>query len=345
MKTRAAAPVLASLLAGCAITPSSVEVADTYFQFGGAVDVLFVVDDSNSMGEVQAALGASAATLFTGLTAEGVDWQIGVTTTDMEEPERRGRLAAPILTPQDASPAAVFAQTVQVGVDGSQLERGLAAAWAAVSPPLSTHDNAGLIRPSARLVIVVISDEDDCSDEGQLPSFLPSDCASFPGRLVATTEYAARLRDLKEDPHAVTVHAIVETGPTEEFEGCGGNNTGSRYVELARGLGGLVREICAEPTGLYDDLVDQLAGRREAFPLSRTPDPRSISVTMAENVAPPEDGGQTTGPLGGAVISEDLTHQQGWSYDAASNSLRLWGPVIPPLGSALQIRYSVATDG
>ncbi len=345
MQTRAVAPFLAGLLAGCSVNPASLDVADTYFQLGGAVDVLFVVDDSNSMGETQAALAANAGLLFVGLTAEGVDWQIGVVTTDMDDPARRGRLVAPILTPADANPAASFAATVQVGTEGSQLERGLASAWSAITPPLTTHDNAGFIRPSARLTVVVVSDEDDCSDEGQLPTFQPSDCVSFPDRLVPASTYAARLRGLKDDPNAVAVHAVVETGTTAEFEGCGGNNNGSRYIELARGLGGLVREICGDPAALYDDLVEQLAGRRDAFPLSRTPDPLSISVTMAENVAPPEAGDPPPGALTGQSILEDLTHENGWSYDAASNSVRIWGSVVPPLGSAVQIRYSVATGG
>ncbi len=344
MQTRAAASLLAGLLAGCTINPSSLEVADTYFQSGGAVDVLFVIDNSNSMGETQAALAANAATLFGGLTVEGVDWQIGVTTTDMEDPERRGRLIGPLLTPQDANPAAVFAQTIQAGTEGSQLERGLASAWAAVTPPIATQENTGLLRLAARLAVVVVSDEDDCSDEGQLPTFQPSDCVSFPDRLVATTEYAERLRGLKDDPTDVNVHAVVETGLTDEFEGCGGNNIGSRYVELARLMGGMVGEICADVPGLYEDMVDQLAGRRESFPLSRTPDPLSITVVTAENVPPPADGAEA-GALDGATVPEDLTRQEGWTYEPEFNTVRIWGSVVPPLGSAVQIRYTVATSG
>lgn len=344
MQTRVAVPLLALFLGGCPVAPSSLEVADTYFQTGGAVDVLFVIDDSNSMGTIQTNLAGSADTLFNGLAAEGLDWQLGVVTTDMDDAEHRGRLLGPIVTPQAAAPAADFAAQIQAGIEGSQLERGLDAAWSAVTPPLASHDNLGLVRLTARLAVVVISDEDDCSDEGALPTFQSSDCVSFPDRLVSTLEYAERFRSLKDDPSASMVHAVVETGFTDEYEGCGGNNVGSRYVELARRLGGMVRPHCADTPTLYEDLVEQLAGRRDAFPLSRTPDPLSITVTMAENVAPPEQGG-VVGPLDGQVIPEDLTRANGWTYDEASNTVRIWGTVVPPLGSAVQIRYAVATEG
>lgn len=345
MQTRVAASLLTVLLAGCTGTPSSLEIADNWYQASGAVDVVFVIDDSNSMEAVQSTLATGASLMFDDLAARGLDWQIGVVTTDMDDADHRGRLVGPILTPQDATPAASFAQQIQAGTEGSQLERGLDAAWSAVTAPLTSHDNAGLVRLTSRLAVVVVSDEDDCSDEGALPTFQASDCVSFPDRLVPTTEYVARFRSLKEDPHGVMVHSLVETGLTDEWEGCGGNNVGSRYVEVARDLGGLVRPLCSDAPALYADLVEQFAGRREAFPLSRTPDPLSISVTMAENVAPPEAGWDPAGPIDGVTIPEDLTRANGWTYDAASNTVRIWGSVVPPLGAAVQIRYLVATEG
>ena len=66
---------------------------------------------------------------------------------------------------------------------------------------------------------------------------------------------------------------------------------------------------------------------------------------MAENVAPPEAGWDPAGPIDGVTIPEDLTRANGWTYDAASNTVRIWGSVVPPLGAAVQIRYLVATEG
>ena len=51
-----------------------------------AVDVLFVVDNSDTMGEEQARLAASIAVLIDRLDDEGVDYRIGVTTTDHGNP-------------------------------------------------------------------------------------------------------------------------------------------------------------------------------------------------------------------------------------------------------------------
>jgi hypothetical protein len=340
--------------AGCTLDPSAVAVADTYFQGPiPEVDVVFVVDDSNSMGALQSALAAGAPAFFADLVAANVDYRIGVVTTDLEDPDRRGRLVAPVIEAGVGNGAAAFAAAVQPGIEGSQLERGLGAAWAAVTPPLATHENEGLRRENARLAVVIVSDEDDCSDDGALSSSDPSACATFAGELVPVQEYAARLRSQVSSPEMVAVHALVETGVSGAFDGCGGLNVGTRYVRLARLLGGLVVPHCADMGTTLGELALQLAGRRTSFPLSRTPDPLTITVTVAADAAPIGDdddsaGGNELDPgdqLVGTQIPEDPTRVNGWTYDGESNTVTIWGEGLPGLGGATQIRYQVATSG
>lgn len=57
------------------------------------VDLLIVIDDSGSMVEEQDHLARSFDALLARFVEADVDWRIGVTTTDVEEPDRRGRLA------------------------------------------------------------------------------------------------------------------------------------------------------------------------------------------------------------------------------------------------------------
>ncbi len=57
-----------------------------------------------------------------------------------------------------------FTENVYVGACGSGKEQGLRAAQLALSEPLLSGANAGFLRSGARLVLVIVSDDDDCSD-------------------------------------------------------------------------------------------------------------------------------------------------------------------------------------
>jgi hypothetical protein len=60
--------------------------------------------------------------------------------------------------------------TVLVGTSGCGLERGLAAVQAALSPGLlgSPAANGGFLRPEAQLAVIVVSDEEDCGQPGEV---------------------------------------------------------------------------------------------------------------------------------------------------------------------------------
>lgn len=320
------------LLVACPVGVPSEHVEDLWSPAPGPVDVLWVVDDSGSMEAAQQALGAAFPSLLAPLTADAVDWQMAVVTTDMSDPARRGRLVdgngGLVLGPDTGNLAGLFAQRVQVGIEGSDMERGLEAAWSAVTPPLSTHDNAGFLRAEASLAVIVVSDEDDCSDEGGFVEASPAACVANPQQLVTTSEYLNRYTELKD---GVTFHALVETGVTAEFEGCGGNNPGSRYVAMARATAGHVAPLCGEFDLHLGALGEQLAGLKRAVVLSRTPDPATLDVVLLA-----AEGGSA-----GATIPEDPTRTEGWTLDVASNTIRFWGTAVPAFGETVRIRYRV----
>ena len=87
--------LLALLGASCTIDSSTLDVADTYFQGPNErVDLVFVVDDSNSMEPIQTALATQAPAFLTALEATGSDYRAGVVTTDMNDPNLRYALEA-----------------------------------------------------------------------------------------------------------------------------------------------------------------------------------------------------------------------------------------------------------
>jgi hypothetical protein len=144
----------------------------------GAVktDILFVIDDSGSMSEEQANLRANLADFIQELKASPIanDFQVGVTTTSVSASTsttpvgEHGALMGPVLSGASGTLVADFdAQVALVGTGGSGKEQSFAAMRFALSSPLldAGGANEGLLRPGARLAVIFLSDEDDCSDQ------------------------------------------------------------------------------------------------------------------------------------------------------------------------------------
>lgn len=158
------------------------------------VDYLFVVDNSTSMADKQYALGQSVSNLIEGVetslqTVDSV--HIGVITTDAYRynAEGCGQLGGLIthtgghnsseqqcgpfaeghnyMTEQDDLTEALACTTL-VGTTGSNDERPLFAAGAAVGPALSEPGacNEGFLRPDALLVVVFLTNEDAFAGTG-----------------------------------------------------------------------------------------------------------------------------------------------------------------------------------
>mgnify|MGYP007062923950 CR=1 FL=1 len=48
---------------------------------------------------------------------------------------------------------------------------------------------------------------------------------------------------------------------------------------------------------------------------------------------------------GTQTLREDPTRAAGWTWDEASNSVRLWAGAVAAVGTEVAIRYVVATEG
>ncbi|MBI3183837.1 MAG: hypothetical protein HYZ28_16995 [Myxococcales bacterium] len=172
------------------------------------VDILWVVDSSGSMAPKQARLAAN----FNGFISQlvnakpPIDFHIAVTPTDTDDPATRGALRKWIVgpttsdfiacTPQPdgtsrcntnqgadggtSEAVTAFQQMATVGTAGSAQERGLLAAYLALTNPnnLSKPGAERFIRPEAALYVVVVSDEDDSSCH---PLVTQSICTADPG--------------------------------------------------------------------------------------------------------------------------------------------------------------------
>lgn len=166
-----------------------------------ATDILFVVDNSSSMSQEQAKVVAQLSAFLDSLANAPVqnDFQVAVVSTAVtmyaatgcaggasvvEATEEAGRLQLgkdlagavradsqrKLLRYDDPALLEQFGLLIGQGTAGLGQEMGFEAMRRALSEPLSSlpldgapPGNAGFLRPGSRVLVVVVTDEDDCS--------------------------------------------------------------------------------------------------------------------------------------------------------------------------------------
>jgi hypothetical protein len=293
----AAALVLATLalLPRCAcdtVPADALERCEASQVVPGAVatDILFVIDDSGSMSQEQATLQAGLDAFIQTLASSPVanDFQVGVTTTSVADFDGTANPNAGVLVPPGIMPSsspslvADFQSAVVVGTGGFGREQGFEAARQAIEKSGPGGANEGFIRPGARLAVIVLSDEDDCS--GPTDASIPDSAgcrtakASTSSSLLSVDAMAAYLGgNLVGERRDVVVAAVVGVAPGTLVPSCGpaycSDNTcstamdaGERYVQLLAAVGAARTRLAS----ICDATFDQaLAGFADAI-MSKT---------------------------------------------------------------------------
>lgn len=289
------------------------------------VDVLWVVDNSGSMGWVQNELASNFSSFIDLAILLGVHFHVGVIATEVNDPESGvgdpprdvlpGVLVqAPgrprIITPDTVDPEAAFADNVQVGTCCSdEQEAGLQASWMALSPPL-LHDpeaNGGFLREDAKLYVIYVSDEEDQSA----------------GPVAFFVDYFLTLKGSAE---LATLSAICGDSP----DGCGGNQVlaeaGDRYVAAMEQTEGTFQSICQDDwSGLMEAIGDHAFAPVRQYVLSRPAAQGTISVTL--------DGSMV--PEASAPYAPD-----GWTWVPGANAIWFGDYHLPGVGSNIQVDYT-----
>ncbi len=282
------------------------------------VDILFVVDNSGSMGDEQATLSAG----FDGFIAQAQVWnvkyQIGVVSTDLND---EGRLLGAMPWVDNAS-TSVFADSVLLGTEGSGDERGLQTAWLALQPDMLVDygipcinnaecnaqfansqcvkgicggPNRGFVREEALLAIIWVSDEQDHA------------C------MTPVIDFVDYFKTLKGNN--VKGYAIVGNpkSPADPIGGCGGGGNacdpcdecsfggnpfggpgqgaeaGTRYAEAADALGGFWSSICdfgaegVDQPSLLEEIGKDAFKPLDTFELSEPAVPDSVQVFVDDD--------------------------------------------------------------
>lgn len=293
------------------------------------IDILYVVDNSNSMRNEQEALAGGFEAFISEINDTNTDFQIGVITTsfDYANPDRGKLIGTPQIITKTGDYVKLFEERALVGLDGSGKERGLEAAEYALSPLMTgTGPNAGFLRSDAFLLVVFVSDEEDCSDGGALEGKDNKACYLEKEKLTPVSNFVLSFRDLKPRAEQVQIGAIV--GPADGS--CDEAVSGDRYLELTRYIGGMTGNICAADwSSMLYDLGLNATGVRTQFPLEYGAKDGSLEVFVDVDAEGPEPE---------VALAQDP--QNGWTYDAASQTLLFHGDGIPPRGASVRVKYT-----
>lgn len=288
------------------------------------VDILWVIDDSNSMAEEQLLVADGFESFISSLAETNIDFHVGVVSTDMDlsNPSRGVLLGTPaVLTADTPNYVNKFANRVKVGVEGSDKEKGLAASVAALSEPLVSGANDGFLRPDAHLSVIYVSDEDDCSDNDALAGDYGDACYSKEGQLVAVKDLIYQLKGTKDPGRRVIASAIV--GP-DAAQGCEDSWPGHRYQATANATGGQIGNICdADFSDIMEELGLAVSELNRSFELSYTPVLETMEVYVEDTFIPQDD-------------------VEGWRYAETSSLLVFDGDYVPERGAQIFVTYEVA---
>lgn len=287
------------------------------------VDILWTIDNSCSMEDEQAALTANFPNFMDYFVGSGLDYHVGVISTDLDDNSHEGKLrtylpkgaAIPIrfIDEKTEDPTEVFTGMATVGTDGSGFEKGKGAIYTALELRRLGAENIGFYRQEASLHTIIISDEDD-----DTPEFL-----------ITQPEFVNWYKSLKSGGWRRTFSSIVSPDTDS------GGFDGGPYLELTAAIGGIPWNINTE---VWDQVLDRLgveaSGLRREFFLSQRPVPGTIEVTVTQEV----DDILATEIFEERVDANDPPDNGGWLYDEARNSIRFVDFQPEPL-ARIEITY------
>jgi len=295
------------------------------------VDVLFVIDNSCSMGPFQTLLSQNFPEFMRTFDNSGLDFHIGVTSTDTNTdpsdwcystraPALNGRLnrfqGLLWIDENTLEPSNVFQGMALLGSDGSGCEKGLGAAYRALEE--QWEFNAGFYREEAAIHTIVVSDEKDQTEDDNPP-------------VITLREFEDWYDGLKQDVEARTFSSIVcvESGSSTGGATCSSSNIGDRYMQVTDSIGGLTWDILDENFGvLLDELGLLAAGLKVEYFLSNVPVPETIQVSVIT-------------PQGGITFKEQGAEEDGGDYvfDDVRNAIVFHTFVPEPLDQ-VEITYT-----
>lgn len=260
------------------------------------VDILWVIDNSGSMGDdVTNVVNNADRFIEEFVKSSWLQWRMGIISTDVSEDPYLGLDKKDRFDYLDKDPVKRFQAAVRrLGSHGAPIEK--------IFVPIKMHltDYPDFIRPNAHLVIIAVTDTYELSSESYMSS-----------ELMDPTEFLTYLRTIKPKNRTkgYGIFSTFDLGcPAWNWPGSNGNYAGSRLEEMMLGTSGVVYPLCSPDFGknlseMSKDIVNLVTYPR--IMLSKRPISTSIEVRYDGNVIP--GGKKEEGGL--------------WTYDYAANSI------------------------
>ncbi len=322
------------------------EATDIFTQFNDPkTDVLWVVDDSGSMGPFIDQMATNFSAFFTASNVNASDYHIAVTTTlttDGNCIDPFGTQTCPVhdmcghytscsgndryLTPASSNPDAQFQCNVDVDNSGNvnpsrpssdSAEGALQAARNFLEAPKIDDPaiNGGFLRDDAKLHVIMVSDEVDQS-EGPVNLYI---------------DFFKNIKGFRNDSLiAVSAIAVPASGCTmTDGTSLAGD---SRYETVVDELNGRFQPICdADWTTMMQNLGLDSLGLQVEFYLTRAADAATLDVCV--RLLGPSD--PTCTPIAQTADGD----ANGYWYDPASNSIVFNPNDVPPRGAQIEVNY------
>lgn len=273
------------------------------------LDIMLIVDDSNSMLPENQKLAAKMADFVATLQNSSIDWQMCATVTRAltvnNNPAWGASIAWSSYTPAAGVPAwvlkstsnlsTVFTNTINnigAGWAGTDDERGIKAAWWHIyNGDIRYANNSKCHRADAALAVILLSDEDVRSVGGdQSAQFYPNEY-----KPLENDDQSAALLTQVQDVFGMTKRfsynsIIVKPGDTaclaSQDGGGAKSHYGVKYNEMSTLTGGGIGSICADNYSANLNLfADSIQDSISSIPLECSPVNGAVEVTVTPAVA------------------------------------------------------------
>ncbi|MBX3039665.1 MAG: hypothetical protein KF789_03015 [Bdellovibrionaceae bacterium] len=287
--------------------------------YNNKVDVIFVVDNSSGMDQVNANWRAAVPTLVNSLLGQKLDLHMAVVTSSMGGTNPNGGkfLGTPkFFTSRTSNLASAITQRIsEVGTDGSDLERGLDSLSRVLKPSYQTGEGAGFLREDALLAVISLSTEDDkSSDYTGSAGF-----AAYLDQIKGTYDDGTRRWTLN------FIGILSLSGGCATVPEMNYREPGVRWLDLATLSNGVTASICStDLSAAAKNIRARIAQIITDFKLSKIPQLETVKVY-----------------LNGKLISR--SSENGWDYVPERNVIRFYGSAIPSADADIRIDFTPAS--
>ena len=306
-------------------------------QVNNKIDILWVVDNSGSMAPLQDNLVSNFGSFISGFQNKGFDYKIAVTTSDAYLSEaafyndgtrslyRDGVGSAhsgyPIITPLTPNLIATFVANATQGSIGSGDER----VFQSLHDSMHNPKNAGFLRTGSYLAVIILSDEDDFSNDNRSEGADDHDYTN-PGlwktdAVVADLDALTGSTPVARQYNVSAITVMDDACLQSHLQQSSSTIIGARYIELAKKTQGVVGSVCdSSYASALNFIQKRIFEAATQFKLSKTPNASTIKV-FSDGIAVVQDA------------------QNGWSYDSTENSIVFHGSAVPGANATINVTF------